>query len=1080
MPGGGSLCWCFGGRGPPEIKFGTDYDTPLKPVMLDIPMPTDEAELNAKFEELVVELDLDKPHRDALYSLPPEKKWQIYCSKKRDVDSSSQNNPGFYIEKIKAMSPMWRDLNDENDKDCRIEVVDNLKTALRTQPMSYVVQFIQQQGLQALLDFLCKMDYTTSESTVHTFCIGCIKALMNNSQGRAHVLAHPTAVNIIAQSLAVENIKTKTAVLEILGAMCLVPGGHRKVLLAMMHLQRHAAERTRFQLLMCDLDKSVGRYREEVNLKTAIMSFINAALRYGPGQDHLEFRLHLRYEFLMLGIVPIMHKLRGHGNATLDRHLDFFEMVRSVDEKELSRRFDGAHVDSKSASAMFEVLRKKLSLTAAYPHFLSILYHFLLLPYGKSDIYGVWALVDKIIQQVIMQQKNGKDPDGAPLQEISLKHIVMQLQSETDIKVYQQKLREAEKATDELNAKLAKRERECEARLAEKEEITNTMNMMKARLDKEMASHAETRKQLEDLLTRVEDIRSQLDTERGEKQKLQHLVQTGSLPDDAKVGLSSATSALISDIKAATDKADIRPSVPPPPPPPPPGAPPPPPPPAPGLPPPPGLGGSSLSPALASKLKNIPKPTHALKSFNWTKVPENKIAGSIWQDLSHTKIFANLDLQEFEQTFSAYQRPAEDGEEDQKNINSFTTKAKTTVLTVIDGRRAQNCTILLSKLKLTNAELAQAIMNVDEGEDLPKDMVEQLLKFVPTPEESSMLSEYAAEIENMARADRFLFEMSKITHYEERLKALYFKKKFQERRQDCKQKIEAVHEACKEVFRSRKLKRLLELVLACGNYMNRGQRGNALGFKPASLNKMLDTRSSVSKQVTLLHYVVETLEKKFTDVMKLEDDLPHVREAAKVNFKDLEQEMAALKKGLHDIEKEVDFFKTKLENPHDRFVTVMQDFCTVASYSFTEMEEALSEMKSKYESVLKSFCEDSKTVQPDVFFGVFDAFLTSFGDAKTENDKLKKQKEEEDKRKKIEEQMKKEREKRSLLRRGSSIQADQKVTVAPENPEKGEFDDLISALRTGDVFGEDLAKLKRQRRRVNAQTDFSRERNGVK
>lgn len=72
----------------------------------------------------------------------------------------------------------------------------------------------------------------------------------------------------------------------------------------------------------------------------------------------------------------------------------------------------------------------------------------------------------------------------------------------------------------------------------------------------------------------------------------------------------------------------------------------------------------------------------------------------------------------------------------------------------------------------------------------------------------------------------------------------------------------AVHEACKEVFRSRKLKRLLELVLACGNYMNRGQRGNALGFHPASLNKMVDTRSSISKQITLLHYVVSTLEKK--------------------------------------------------------------------------------------------------------------------------------------------------------------------------------------------------------------------------
>lgn len=33
-----------------------------------------------------------------------------------------------------------------------------------------------------------------------------------------------------------------------------------------------------------------------------------------------------------------------------------------------------------------------------------------------------------------------------------------------------------------------------------------------------------------------------------------------------------------------------------------------------------------------------------------------------------------------------------------------------------------------------------------------------------------------------------------------------------------------------------------------------------------------------------------------------------------------------------------------------------------------------------------------------------------------------------------------------------------------ESPNKGEFDDLISALRTGDVFGEDMAKYKRSRK----------------
>lgn len=45
-----------------------------------------------------------------------------------------------------------------------------------------------------------------------------------------------------------DSFSCQIAVLEILGAVCLVSGGHRKVLEAMLHYQRFAAERTRFQV----------------------------------------------------------------------------------------------------------------------------------------------------------------------------------------------------------------------------------------------------------------------------------------------------------------------------------------------------------------------------------------------------------------------------------------------------------------------------------------------------------------------------------------------------------------------------------------------------------------------------------------------------------------------------------------------------------------------------------------------------------------------------------------------------------------------------------------------------------------
>lgn len=88
-------------------------------------------------------------------------------------------------------------------------------------------------------------------------------------------------------------------------------------------------------------------------------------------------------------------------------------------------------------------------------------------------------------------------------------------------------------------------------------------------------------------------------------------------------------------------------------------------------------------------------------------------------------------------------------------------KKRNKVLSVIDGRRAQNCTILLSKLKMSDEDISKAILSMDSKEQLPIDMVEQLLKFTPSPEECALLEEHSDEIDSLARADRFLYEISK-------------------------------------------------------------------------------------------------------------------------------------------------------------------------------------------------------------------------------------------------------------------------------------------------------------------------------
>ncbi|XP_067224622.1 disheveled-associated activator of morphogenesis 2 isoform X3 [Chanodichthys erythropterus] len=1056
-PALGFLC-CFSSSEPPEINLKDSV--PLQLLEFSAPMPPEE-ELHARFSELVDELDLTDKNREAMFALPAEKKWQIYCSKKKEQEDPNKlatSWPDYYIDRINSMAAMQTLFAfDEEEMEMRNKVVEDLKTALRTQPMRFVTRFIELDGLTCLLNFLRSMDYETSESRIHTSIIGCIKALMNNSQGRAHVLAHPQSINTISQSLRQDNIKTKVAVLEILGAVCLVPDGHKKVLQAMAHYQKYAAERTRFQSLLNELDRSTGRYRDEVNLKTAIMSFINAMLNAGVGEDSLEFRLHLRYEFLMLGIQPVIEKLRTHDNVTLDRHLDFFEMVRNEDESELAKRFDITHVDTKSAGQMFELIKKKLSITDAYPHLLSILQHCLQMPYkrGAGSIQQ-WQLLDRILQQIVLQDEKGENPDVSPLDNFNVKNIIRiygkqrmsRLVNESEVKQWRDQAEKFRKEHVELVARLERKERECETKTQEKEDMMKTLNKMKDKLQKEGVELRSAREQVLDLSSRISDISSEV-------------------PFPVPPLLPGSPMApppppmMMGGFPPPPPPPPIAFSSPPPPPPPPPPGGPPPPPGAPpifsGVLPPPGP--APIGSTTSLRTKSIPQPSQPLKSFNWSKLGENKITGTIWYEIDDRRAFKVLDLKDIEKMFSAYQRQQkETGSMDDLYLSSRKVKE----LSVIDGRRAQNCVILLSKLKMSNEEIKRAILEMDEREELAKDMLEQLLKFVPEKSDIDLLEEHKHELERMARADRFLFEMSRIDHYQQRLQSLFFKKKFAERLAETKPKVEAILCASRDVMRSKRLTQVLEVVLAFGNFMNKGQRGNAYGFKVSSLNKIVDTKSSIDRNITMLHYLIMIFEKNYPDILNIQQDLVSVPEAAKVNLAELEKEVFSIRSGLKALEAELRYQQSQACDRGDKFVPVVSDFITVASFSFSELEELLNEAKDKFSKSLKHFGEEEGRMQPDEFFGIFDIFLQSFSEARHDLENMQRRKEEEERRIRMEAMLKdqRERERRAKKSTGGSV-----------SEEVGEFDDLVSALRSGEVFDKD-SKLKRNRKRsVNQLTD---------
>ncbi|XP_034140969.1 disheveled-associated activator of morphogenesis 1-A-like [Drosophila guanche] len=106
--------------------------------------------------------------------------------------------------------------------------------------------------------------------------------------------------------------------------------------------------------------------------------------------------------------------------------------------------------------------------------------------------------------------------------------------------------------------------------------------------------------------------------------------------------------------------------------------------------------------------KNVPQPTNPLKSFNWSKLPDAKLQGTVWSELDESKLYNNMELESIDKLFSAYQKngvPAHDGS--YEDLAPTGQKNKQKVLSMIDGRRAQTCTILLSKLKMSDVEISK-------------------------------------------------------------------------------------------------------------------------------------------------------------------------------------------------------------------------------------------------------------------------------------------------------------------------------------------------------------------------------------
>ncbi|RZC72242.1 hypothetical protein C5167_035424 [Papaver somniferum] len=312
------------------------------------------------------------------------------------------------------------------------------------------------------------------------------------------------------------------------------------------------------------------------------------------------------------------------------------------------------------------------------------------------------------------------------------------------------------------------------------------------------------------------------------------------------------------------------------------------------------LGGRGLArPAATAPRKSSLKPLH------WSKVTR-VVKGSLWEELQkhgEPQSVSEFDLSEIEKLFSAaVPNKADKGGKSGEKKNSAGSKPNK--VTLVDLRRAYNCEIMLTKVKIPLSDLMPAVLALDES-ILDADQVENLIKFCPTKEEMELLRNYTGDRENLGKCEQFYLELMKVPRVESKLRVFFFKIQFGAQTTDFRKSLMTVNSACDEVRNSEKLKDIMRKILWLGNTLNQGTaRGSAVGFRLDSLLKLTDTRASNSK-MTLMHFLCKVLASKSPGLLSFHEDLFNLEAASKIQLKSLAEEMQAIVKGLEKVKQEL-------------------------------------------------------------------------------------------------------------------------------------------------------------------------------
>ncbi|XP_053437152.1 protein diaphanous homolog 2 isoform X3 [Nycticebus coucang] len=909
-----------------------------------------------------------------------------------------------------------------------LNCLESLRVSLTSNPVSWVNNF-GHEGLGLLLDELEKLldkkqqEYIDKKNQYKL--IQCLKAFMNNKFGLQRILGDERSLLLLARAIDPKQPNMMTEIVKILSAICIV--GEENILEKLLGAITTAAERNnreRFSSIVEGLEN-----HEALQLQVACMQFINALV---TSPYELDFRIHLRNEFLRSGLKSMLPDLKEKENDELDIQLKVFDENKEDDLTELSHRLNDIRAEMDDMNEIYHLLYNMLKDTAAENYLLSILQHFLLI---RNDYYirpQYYKIIEECVSQIVLHC-SGMDPDFKYRQrlDIDLTHLIDSCVNKAKVEESEQRAVEFSKKFDEeFTAR-----QEAQAELQKKEE------------------------KIKELETEIQQLRTQahsLSASSGGPPPPPPLPGVGPSPPPPPPAPPLPGGIPLPPPLLLPGMTGI--------PPPPWFGGPPPPPPFGGLPPPPG--------ALADlpygmKQKKLYKPEVSMKRINWSKIePKELSENCFWLKVKEEK-FENPDLfAKLALTF-ATQRKVQKNSDASEEKRTLPTKKKVKELRILDSKTAQNLSIFLGSYRMPYEDIKNIILEVNE-ELLSEALIQNLIKHLPEQKMLNELGQLKNEYDDLCEPEQFGVVMSSVKMLRPRLNSILFKLTFEEHVNNIKPSIIAVTLACEELKKSESFNRLLELVLLVGNYMNSGSRNaQSLGFKINFLCKIRDTKSADQK-TTLLHFIAEICEEKYRDILKFPEELEHVESASKVSAQILKSNLEVMEQHIVNLERDIKKF-THVENQLDKFVEKMTSFTKCARDQYEKLVTMHSNMTKLYENLGEYFIFDSKTVSIEEFFGDLSNFRTLFLEAVKENNK-RREMEEKTRRAKL---AKEKAEQEKLERQKKKKQL---IDMNKEGDETGVMDNLLEALQSGAAFRDRRKRIPRNpdNRRVPLERSRSR------